>query len=285
MKKLYLLILLLVFITNAYSQKYCTANDYTPVLNTYNFFLVFGGDDGSSVKLDSRGLIGEMEFIAFPGTVFEIVEVAEFDDRNLKYYKVTTDEYKYKGDFYVDSRMVTTYDTKPESRKIEKPAKEDVLKFMKSIIGYPYMWGGNYVYGIFPMLNYYPPKNEIDESIKDLWILKGVDCSGLLYQSTSGYTPRNTSSLLSYGNPVDIENKPLEEIIPLLKPLDLIVIKGHVVIVLDESIAIESSPSSGVHTSDLKTRLAKIMKDCKPVNEFGKRAWKNKEFTIRRWIE
>ncbi|MFA5012388.1 MAG: peptidoglycan endopeptidase [Ignavibacteria bacterium] len=285
MKKLHLSIIFLLFFSNVYSQKYCTANDYTPVLNTYNFFLVFGGDNGSSVKLDSRGLIGEMEFIAFPGTVFEIIEVAEFDDRNLKYYKVTTDEYEYKGDFYVDSRMVTTYNTKPESRKIDKPVKEDVLKFMKSLIGYPYMWGGNYAYGIYPMLNYYQPKNEIDEATEALWILKGVDCSGLLYQATAGYTPRNTSSLLSFGNPVDIEDKTLEEILPLLKPLDLIVVKGHVVIILDESTAIESSPNSGVHTSDLKSRLASIMNDCKPVNEIGKREWKDKEFTIRRWID
>lgn len=285
MKKLHLLLLLLLFFSNAYSQKYSVAKDLTPVLNTYNFFLVFGGEDGSSVKLDDRGLIGEMEFIAFPGTVFEIIEVADFEDRNLKYYKVKTDEYKYEGDFYVDSRMVTTYDKKPEPRKIAKPVKEEVLELMKSLIGYPYMWGGNYAYGIYPMLNYYPPKNEIDETTEALWILKGVDCSGLLYQTTSGYTPRNTSSLLSFGNPVDIEDKPLEEIIPLLKPLDLIVIKGHVVIVLDENTVIESSPTKGVHTTELQTRLSNIMNDCKPVNEFGKRAWKEKEFTIRRWIE
>lgn len=285
MKKLYIIILLFFFFTNAYSQKYATANEYTPVLNTYNFFLVFGGDDGSSVKLDSRGLIGEMEFIAIPGTVFEIIEVAEFDDRNLKYFKVTTDEYKYKGDFYVDSRMVTTFNTKPEQRRIEKPVKEDILKLMKSLIGYPYMWGGNYAYGIYPMRNYYPPKNEIDETTESLWILKGVDCSGLLYQATDGYTPRNTSSLLSFGDAVDIEDKTLEEIMPLLKPLDLIVVKGHVVIVLDENTAIESSPNSGVHTTELKARLSKIMDNHKPVNEFGKRAWKNQEFVIRRWIE
>ena len=284
MKKLYFLALLFFLFTNAYSQKYAVANEYTPVLNTYNFFLVFGGEDGSSVKLDKRGLIGEMEFIAFPGTVFEITEVAEFDDRNLKYYKVKTDEYKYEGNFYVDSRMVTTYNEKPDSRNIEKPDKENVLKLMKSLIGYPYMWGGNYAYGIYAMLNYYPPKNEIDESTKALWIMKGVDCSGLLFQSTNGYTPRNTSSLLSYGTPVDIEDKTLDEIMPLLKPLDLIVIKGHVVIVLDESTAIESSPSTGVHTTDLKIRLEQIMNNHKPVNEFGKRAWKEKEFTIRRWI-
>lgn len=285
MRKLFILILLLLLCSKANSQTYALAVDYTPVLNTYDFFLVFGGSDGSSVKLDNRGLIGEMEFIAFPGTVFSILEIVEFDDRNLKYYKVKTDDYQYKGDFYVDSRMVKTYFEKPNGRVIEKPNQSDVVKFMKSIIGYPYMWGGNYADGISDMLNYYNPKNEIDKETKNLWTLKGVDCSGLLYQSTAGYTPRNTSSLLTYGEPVNIEDKPLEEIIPLLKPLDLIVIKGHVVIVLDENTSIESSPNKGVHTTELKTRLSKIMEEYKPVNDFGKRMWKNKEFVIRRWID
>lgn len=284
MRKLFILILLLLLCSKAYTQTYALAVDYTPVLNTYDFFLIFGGSDGSTIKLDSRGLIGEMEFIAFPGTVFSILEIVEFDDRNLKYYKVTTDEYQYKGDFYVDSRMVKTYFEKPNGRVIDKPNQSDVLKFLKSLIGYPYMWGGNYADGISKMLTYYKPKTEINEETKNLWTLKGVDCSGLLYQSTAGYTPRNTSSLLTYGEPVNIEDKPLEEIIPLLKPLDLIVIKGHVVIVLDENTAIESSPNKGVHTTDLKTRLSKIMEEYKPVNEFGIRMWKNKEFVIRRWI-
>jgi hypothetical protein len=284
MKKLLIILILLSLYSKAYSQTYALAIDYTPVLNTYDQFLVFGGTDGSSVKLDNRGLIGEMEFIAFPGTVFNIIEIVDFQDRGLKYYKVKTDDYQYNGDFYIDSRFVNTYDEKPNGRIIEKPNQSDIVKFMKSLIGYPYMWGGNYADGIYTMLNYYQPKSEIDTRTKNLWILKGVDCSGLLYQSTAGFTPRNTSSLLNFGEAVNIEDKPIEEILPALKPLDLIVIKGHVIIVLDENTTIESSPDKGVHTSELKIRLSRIMEDFKPVNEFGKRMWKNKEFVIRRWI-
>lgn len=284
MKKLLIILLLLLVVSKAYSQLFALAIDFTPVLNTYDQFLVFGGADGSTVKLDNRGLIGEMEFIAFPGTVFNIIEIIEFQDKGLKYYKVKTDDYQYNGDFYIDSRFVNTYDEKPNGRISEKPTQSEVVKFMKSLIGYPYMWGGNYADGIYTMLNYYQPKGEIDTRTKNLWILKGVDCSGLLYQSTGGYTPRNTSSLLKFGDPVDIEDKPLEDIIPLLRPLDLIVIKGHVVIVLDENTTIESSPDLGVHTSELKARLSRIMENYKPVNEFGKRMWKSKEFVIRRWI-
>ncbi len=285
MRKLIFIFLLLLVISRGNAQEYCTANEYTPVLNTYDFFLVFGGSDGSTVKLDNRGLIGEMEFIAFPGTVFQIHEVAEFEDRGLKYFRVTTEEYKYNGNFWVDSRMVTTHFEKPPARKIDKPVKEDVIKNIKSLIGYPYMWGGNYAEGVNSMLEYYAPKSGIDDATQDLWKLKGVDCSGLLFQTTNGYTPRNTSSLLSYGTAVDIEDKGLEKILPMLRPLDLIVIKGHVVIVLDERTAIESSPQAGVHTTDLKARLERIMQDYKPVNEIDKREWKYNEFTVRRWIE
>lgn len=285
MRKFLLAAIFFLLSLSAYPQEYCTANDFTPVLNTYDFFLVFGGNDGNSVKLDNRNLIGDMEFIAFPGTVFEIHEIADFSERGLKYFRVTTDEYKYDGNFWVDSRMVTTHFEKPMERKIQKPVKEDVLKYMKSLIGYPYMWGGNRAEGITEMLNFYKPNGEVNESTRNLWVLKGVDCSGLLYQTTEGYTPRNTSSLLNFGTAVDIEDKTVDEIIPVLQPLDLIVIKGHVVIILDENTTIESSPSVGVHTSDIKSRLEKIMKDYKPVNEFGKREWKNKEFVVRRWIE
>ena len=70
MKKLFIIIILILLCTKSYSQTYAIAIDYTPVLNTYDFFLVFGGSDGSSVKLDKRGLIGEMEFIAFPVQFF-----------------------------------------------------------------------------------------------------------------------------------------------------------------------------------------------------------------------
>ncbi|MCX6157505.1 MAG: peptidoglycan endopeptidase [Ignavibacteriae bacterium] len=284
MKKLLIILILLPLLSKAYSQTYALAIDYTPVLNTYDQFLIFGGTDGSIVKLDKRGLIGEMEFIAFPGTVFNILEIVDFQDRGLIYYRVKTDDYQYNGNFYLDSRFVNTYDEKPNSRIVERPNQSDVVKFMKSLIGYPYMWGGNYADGIYTMLSYYQPKAEIDTKTKNLWILKGVDCSGLLYQSTAGYTPRNTSSLLNYGEAVNIEDKSIDEIIPLLKPLDLIVIKGHVVIVLDDNTTIESSPDKGVHTNGLKVRLSKIMEDYKPVNEFGKRAWRNKEFVLRRWI-
>jgi len=56
------------------------------------------------------------------------------------------------------------------------------------------------------MLDYYPPKEKMIQKILDKWIMKGVDCSGLLYEATNGYTPRNSSDLVTYGTGVTIEN-------------------------------------------------------------------------------
>lgn len=71
-------------------------------------------------------------------------------------------------------------------------------------------------------------------------LMQGVDCSGLLYQATKGFTPRNSRSLLQFGSGVVIEGKSVKELKKLLQPLDLIVRNGHVVIVLDGERTIES---------------------------------------------
>jgi hypothetical protein len=101
-----------------------------------------------------------------------------------------------------------------------------------------------------------------------------------LYQATNGCTPRNTSSLASFGNPVNIEGKNADEILALLKPLDLIVLKGHVVIVYDSNYTIESSPIIGVHKTEIKSRIEKLMTHLQPANDFSK---SNKIFVVRRW--
>jgi hypothetical protein len=281
MKSRLLLIFLFIAFVRTHAQPFAVARDYTPVLNTYDYFLVFGGKDGNSIRLKD-GLIAEMEFIALPGTAFKVHEVIEFEDRKLKYYKVTTDDYDYKGDFYVDSRMVKVSYEQPENRKKNMPKADDVLYELNRLAGYPYMWGGNRADGIKDMLKLYKPKGKISAETENLWTLKGVDCSGLLYQATDGCTPRNTSSLTTFGNPVDIEGKNIDEIIQLLKPLDLIVLKGHVVIVFDNNYTIESSPEIGVHKTEIKTRLEKLFTQLQPANEFRQ---SSKVFVVRRWYQ
>jgi len=276
-----LLLLIFCFSGKLYPQKFALSKAFTPVLNTSDFRSVFGGADGKSVKLDKRGLIGEMEFIAFPGTVFEILENISNIDYSI--YKVKSDDYQYNGNFYIDGRFVEIYEMRPLERKVQQLSKKEITDNLLALLNYPYMWGGNYAYGIYEMLDYYKPSDEIETDTKNLWILKGVDCSGLIYQASGGATPRNTSSLIDFGEFVPIAGKSAEEIAAMVEPLDLIVIKGHVVIALDNKNSIESSPGTGVHKTDLINRLNGIMKTIKPVNDWNDT--KGERFVIRRWIK
>jgi hypothetical protein len=275
---------LIVFFTiSAYSQgKYAVSIKYTPVLNTSDYNSVFGYNDGNSVKLDNRGLIGEIEFIALPNTVFEILESISANDHFM--YKVITDDYPYKNSLlFVDSRFVKLLNSKPPYRTIENLSDENIISNLNSLNGLMYMWGGNTPNGISELLDYYPPKSEISENIKSLWKLKGVDCSGLLYYATVGATPRNTSSLITFGDSVNINGLNAEQISNIVQPLDLIAWDGHVVIVLDNQTTIESTPDRGVHKTNLLSRLKYILKDRNPVNDWNTTS--GKRFVIRKWYK
>ncbi|MBK8982124.1 MAG: hypothetical protein IPM38_07325 [Ignavibacteria bacterium] len=69
----------------------------------------------------------------------------------------------------------------------------------------------------------------------------------------------------------------------MLKPLDLIVWSGHVIVTLDKNTVIESSPEDGVHRSDLTERLNEVMTERSAVNDWASTT--GKRFVIRRWIE
>ncbi|HMS65278.1 MAG TPA: peptidoglycan endopeptidase [Ignavibacteria bacterium] len=262
-------------------NKYAIAFINTPVLNTSDFESVFGGNSGTEVKLDSKGLIREMEFIAFPNTAFEILETIPKDGYNI--YRIATNDYQYNSaDLFIDSRFVHILDSIPSDRIITMPSKEIIIEKMNSLEGFQYMWGGNCGDGIEQLIEFYKPATELQNSTKDLWTLKGVDCSGLIYESTGGATPRNTSSLINYGEGVDIAGMNAKQISEIVKPLDLIVWSGHVIIVLDENTVIESTPDLGVHKSDLLSRLKSVIKERTPVNDWG--SSNGKKFVVRRWI-
>ena len=284
LRKILYIFLFLIISNGCQSQsdqpKYAVAILNTPVLNTGDFESVFGGRNGSSVKVDKSGLIREMEFIAFPNTVFEILEVIPKGDYNI--YKITTDDYPYNSsDLFIDSRFVKTLDTLPEQRELVLPDKKEILEKLNSLDGYGYMWGGNYGDGIEQLFEFYQPASEPDVHTKDLWSLKGVDCSGLIYQATNGSTPRNTSTLINYGEGLDIAGKSASQIAAMLQPLDLIVWSGHVIIVYDENTVIESTGDAGVHKSDLTSRLKSIMREKTPVNDWDSTS--GKRFVVRRW--
>ena len=263
-------------------NKYAVAILHTPVLNTSDFESVFGGESGDSLMLDENGHIMTLEFIAIPYTAFEIHETIPKQEHNI--YRITSTDYPYtSAELFIDSRFVNVLDKKPEGRKVEMPAKDVIIQNMEALEGYRYLWGGNYGDGVVDMLDFYKPSSDLDVDTKATWCLKGVDCSGLIYQATNGTTPRNTSSLIYYGTGLEISGKSDTAIYHLLRPLDLIVWKGHVIIVLDENTTIESRPPKGVQKNDLFKRLKEVIEERQPVNDWD--LSEGERFVVRRWIE
>ncbi|MCC6866768.1 MAG: peptidoglycan endopeptidase [Ignavibacteria bacterium] len=283
MKILIIITLLLMTAMQLLSQDflYAVAKEPTPVLNTPDFQSVFGGADSMTVKTDNSGLIREMEFIALPGTVFDLL--GEFDYGDHKIFKVETKEYEYGSELFVDSRFVELKKTKPGERFIEMPKKEDIYKFLDKVVGSRYCWGGNYNAGIKKLAELYKPKGNISGSLMNEWILSGCDCSGLMYEATNGYTPRNTSKLVNYGSPVEIEGLSAEEIAAKCKPLDMIVWNGHVIYVYDKNTSIQSSLSKGgVVKLDLTETIRDVMSSKTPVNDYS--TSEGERFVVRRWF-
>jgi len=103
-----------------------------------------------------------------------------------------------------------------------------------------------------------------------------------MYEATNGFTPRNTSKLVEYGEPVDIAGLSAEEIAAKLKPFDMMVWNGHVIYVYDENTAIQSSLSKGgVVKTDLIGTLHGLLKTRKAVNNYNDSG--KARFVVRHW--
>jgi len=275
--------------------KYGIATLPTPVLHTPDFPDVFGGKDGSTLRLDEDNQIKGLEFIALPKTVFKIKKIINKDGRII--YRVTTKDYPYptnKG-YFIDSRFVKMVKIKPPERPKILPSKQTIIQDLLAAKGSNYLGGGNYKDGVPQMPSFYRLSSSISLRVQDKWMLKGVDCSGLLYQATNGYTPRNTSSLVSYGAPVRIAGLKVDQIIKKIEPLDIIVRRGHVVVILNKEQVIESclhcdkykkGLQGGVRIRQLKEVLAEIMERRVPVDSYEDKVEEGKKkFVIRRWYK
>lgn len=304
MKQVFLYTLLALVVTNPCSAQngqqqsphpYAIAQLPTPVLNTSDFLFVFGNKDGKTLHLDDSGLIREVEFVALPKTVFEIEEAIPGTAAAI--YRVTTEDYPYPtpDGYFIDSRFVNTVNYKPENRPQKLPPQKVIVNNLLSAEGSSYIWGGNYRAGIPEMLTFYPPSILLSQNLKDQWVLKGLDCSGLLYEATNGYTPRNTSSLISFGETVPIAALNSEQIIQKLKTLDILVWEGHVIIVLDRDRTIESrldydtrleGNQGGVRIRPLKEVLEETLQERVPVNQYSDAVEEGKKkFVVRRWYK
>ncbi len=254
-------------------MKLARAKAPTPVLKTPHFSSIFGGGNGRTLPVDNQGLLREIELVALKGTIIKMIEKCEGFVWRVEISNYPADA------LYADQRFLEELEALALEKKPVLPSLETVMERMVKLVGLPYIWGGNWSAGIPALLALYPPSDEISDDLRTLWALKGVDCSGLLYEATDGFTPRNTSELIHYGSPVLIENKSVTEIQKLVRPLDLIVWKGHVVIVVDSEKTIESRHLHGVVIAPLKDRLKEVLQTRTPKNSWSD----GNHFVIRRW--
>ena len=214
-------------------SSYLVATSPTPLFNTPKIEQTLSAP---SPPVDSKGLFYPLESIALPDTKFTVVQ-----DLSDYICQVETLDYPY-GAVYIDRRFTKRATKDTPDRKPILPPKEEILTFLKRAVGLPYLWGGNYQKSM-PLLA---------ELYSTPWSLSGVDCSGLLYEATNGATPRNTSKLCSFGALISS----IEDV----KPLDIIIWPGHVIVVLNEEETIESLHPQGVIISSMKKRLGEIVK-------------------------
>jgi hypothetical protein len=236
----------------------------TPIFNTPEIPFI-----KAALEKDSQGRLTEMETIAFPGTKFKCL--AQISKTVLQ---VETSEYRSSLPLYVDSRFLQ--EAPPDSPERDKvlPSLNKILQWMEERRGLRYFWGGNWHTGIPEMLQLYPHLQTAPKEDQDDAICRGLDCSGLLHQATQGITPRNTSDLVNYGQELPFHHLSVQEIQAQLKPLDLLVWRGHVIIVRCPKTVIESRISHGVVVTDFETRYAEVVQMLKQ---------QNKTFYFRRW--
>ena len=264
----------------------------TPVLSCSDFRSIYGGPFGDRLFLSSAGLVRELEMVAFPGTVFSVLAEIRAPGKPVV-YQVTTDEYPYptKTGYFVDGRCVRLSMARPPARPRPLPSRNKIRFRLLSSIGRLYVWGGNYQQGIPEMLSWYPSSTGLDDSTRKMWMARGVDCSGLIYEATGGYTPRNARALTRFGRPISIAGLTPEAIAACVEPLDLIVWKKHVVIVLDKEHVIQSKTDDffpgaigGVRTDPLIPYLRRLMKERTPVDDCDRLPLGCTEpFVVRRW--
>ncbi len=285
-----LLVALLLCLVSAYAQagQYAVARLATPVLNSPEIADLFGGHDGTSLQSDSCGQVRELEFIALAGTVFRLL--AEVRQDGTTVYRVETDDYPVLpgGSLYLDSRFVELHDELPPSPVRPLPGREAILATMRSSVGSPYVWGGNVRQGVPELLRLYY-RGSFSPAEERRLTLAGLDCSGLLYAATNGRTPRNTSSLVNFGEGLAVAGRGERELAQLLEPLDLIVWNGHVIIVLDRETVIESRlecgrpGQGGVVVTPLLRRLGEIMASRRPLDAWPVGSRQGDGFVVRRW--
>lgn len=250
-------------------SSFAVASKSAPVFNSPQ-----AASPNAKLQRDRCGQVRQLEFIALPGTAFEVIAATPSVAPDV--LQVRTADYQTSPGthLYVAAELLELQPTAPPERRPQLPKPDKIIQQLRSATGIPYIWGGNLRSGV---------------AQAGRLRFAGLDCSGLLYEATDGYTPRNTEQLVTFGNPVAIEGKDSQALVQLLRPLDLIVWKGHVIIMLDQKTAVESilncnGDKDGVVTTPLRNRLEQVLRQRKPVNSWPANGGKSAHFVVRRWI-
>jgi len=272
MKLLLLLLccLLLPVAAVAHPLPYAVASAPTPVYNSPQ-----AAASNTPPPTDRCGQVRQLEWIAFAGTPFTVVAETILNRQSV--LEVTSPSYRPPPGvhLFVAASGLKRRASLPPLPTPAPLSAEELLQRLRSAIGLPYVWGGNLRQGIpFGQMRFFV----------------GLDCSGLLYEATDGATPRNTADLVSYGQAVPVAGLTLDQLLNRLEPLDLIVWKGHVVIVADKGQAIESLlvcdqvGNGGVRLTPLRQRLREIMTTRQGVDSWPKQHGTQQLFVVRRWL-
>jgi hypothetical protein len=212
----------------------------------------------TNLSSDGRNLA--LETVLFPGvTVSLIKKQGHFWQLSKLEYPSSSPLYAHEGFFDILPRLLP-------SKALSMPSCSTLVDRLTTLVGTPYYWGGNWPEGIAVLKDFFPAIHHLGALESDYSICKGVDCSGLLYYVTEGLTPRNTSQLIDYGVNISQEDP--------VKPLDLVVWKGHVMIVLNPTEMIESRLKDGVIITPYSLRILEIQDMLRK---------ENKPYFIRRW--
>lgn len=250
---------------------------------------ILGGKGTTGMRVDGNNMIVDLAVVLPPDTPVTLMKKIQKD--GFTYYQVRTREFDTgrgsKFGYFLDARYIQKIDKKPEEKIQILPSFDQIHDNLLATKGTPYIWWGTWYQGVSENEHFFPSPVKLSSLEKKRKLMQGVDCSGLLYQATNGYTPRNSRSLLTFWDAVEIEGKTVEQIAKLLKPLDIIVRDGHVIIIFDEKMTIESrgrgKNPGGVEFVDIKKRLEEIFKTRKPVNNYANsRLAKTKKFVVRR---
>ncbi|MFZ4773275.1 MAG: hypothetical protein ACOYK9_04715 [Chlamydiia bacterium] len=222
-----------------------------PLYNTPHIHSLYN----SLPKKNGRGLLIGIEMVLLEGSKIEILE--ELDGG---VFRVKTPHYIVEYPVYIDARHVSGA-AAPKSFIL--PSYNQALEKLVAIEeGTRYIYGANHSQGLPYLFDHFPPSIDLSEEEKKDWILQGLDCSGLFFEICNGATVRNCSMLPQIGETL------LDPKVENLRPLDLILTPGHVVIVESSRQVIESAYRfNGVKRGPL---TSEILEGCRIVRPFFK---------------